>query len=243
MALENKKPSENSHPTSDGGDKNVKDVHDDKEMRDDADEDTVQQEVITSQVAKVKGENILQHSPIATPRNIISKFSTMIHPEGRSNNTTQLSEETSVKKSTKRAVPLISTVKTISSTTTTVVVTAGGITATVSAEDNSDSSGQEIAVKTAPAVPARHSRIIVPNLANGVFPLSGVSSRSEQLLQLATTTIDNYMKDDEENRIHGLTPLEVIYEGGTGLIFNRPTPANIVRKCVYMYEDKYSFCR
>lgn len=131
---------------------------------------------------------------------------------------------------------------------TTVTVTAGGITATVTttAEDTSSPSSSTLlssSVTTAPAVATRHSSITTPDLSEGVFPLTGVSSRSERLLQLRTTSLDNYLIDDEETRIHALTPLQVVYEGGTGLIFNRPTPANVVRKCVYMYEDKYSFCR
>ena len=89
----------------------------------------------------------------------------------------------------------------------------------------------------------RQSCITCPDLSAGVFPLTGVSGRSEQLPQLSISTLDNYLQDEEETRIHAMTPLQVVYEGGTGLIFNRPTPANVVRKCVYSYEDKYSFCR
>ena len=145
--------------------------------------------------------------------------------------------------------------------TTTVTVTAGGITATVTTTDSDDNdvgasvstssgtakfnhhSSSVTSVSTAPAVSLRHSSVTCPDLSKGIFPLTGVPARSEKLLQMRTTTLDNYQQDEEETRIHALTPLQVVYEGGTGLIFNRPTPANVVRKCVYMYEDKYSFCR
>jgi hypothetical protein len=138
-----------------------------------------------------------------------------------------------------------STVTSHSDKSTTVTVTAGGITATITTtvEGSSSTTCGHSVVSTAPAVTPRQSSVTCPDLSAGVFPLTGVPSRSERLPQLRTTTLDNYLQDEEEARVHALTPLQAVYEGGTGLIFNRPTPANVVRKCVYMYEDKYSFCR
>lgn len=120
----------------------------------------------------------------------------------------------------------------------TVIITAGGITATVSTSDQGIPSAT-----TAPAVITPHSSITCPDLSAGVFPRTGVAGRSETLPQLRISSLNNYLLDEEESRIHAMTPLQVVYEGGTGLTFSRPTPANVIRKCVYMYEDKYSFCR
>eukprot|EP00603_Paraphysomonas_imperforata_P015072 CAMPEP_0114457232 /NCGR_PEP_ID=MMETSP0104-20121206/4055_1 /TAXON_ID=37642 ORGANISM="Paraphysomonas imperforata, Strain PA2" /NCGR_SAMPLE_ID=MMETSP0104 /ASSEMBLY_ACC=CAM_ASM_000202 /LENGTH=1562 /DNA_ID=CAMNT_0001629769 /DNA_START=131 /DNA_END=4819 /DNA_ORIENTATION=+ len=125
-----------------------------------------------------------------------------------------------------------------SSQMSTVTVTAGGITATVTTSSNGTSSTTTENTTNYP-----QSSINCPDLSSGVFPLTGVNGRSEKLSQLRISSLENYLHDEEEARIHALTPLQVVYEGGTGLIFTRPTPANVVRKCVYAYEDKYSFSR
>ena len=126
--------------------------------------------------------------------------------------------------------------------TSKVTITAGGITATVTTSEVQN----EVAttsVSTAPSSMNVYSTISIPDLSRGVAPYTGLSTRSQKLQQLRISSLDNYLLDDEENRIHALTPLQVTYEGGTGMIFSRPAPANVVRKCVYMYEDKYSFSR
>jgi hypothetical protein len=136
--------------------------------------------------------------------------------------------------------PFAGSPRNFSSAQSSVTVTAGGITATVTTSSDGTTTTTTTTQNTSASL---YSSINCPDLSDGVFPLTGVAGRSEKLQQLRISALDNYLHDDEEARIHALTPLEVVYEGGTGLIFTRPTPANVVRKCVYAYEDKYSFSR
>lgn len=79
---------------------------------------------------------------------------------------------------------------------------------------------------------SKTKNIINININN---PLTGVRSRSREIESLLISSLSNYSSKNNYN-----DKFSVLFPGYTPI---RPTKDNSSKKCVYMYEDRYTFSR